>query len=253
MATDHLLVTPVVHNGVALLARKLRARDSISPEEEQVLRDAVVEVREVRAGKVLVRQGTPVNESTLLIEGIVCRYKDLASGERQIQELHVPGDFVDLHGFLLKRLDHNIASVSRALIALVPHDRLRRITEEHPHLSRMLWFSTMLDASVQRETILSVGRRTAFARIAHLMCELCLRLQVVGLSEDGRFAMPITQTDLADATGLTSVHVNRMLKQLRDQDMLTFRNGMAEIHDWERLARAAEFDPAYLHLDRQPR
>jgi CRP-like cAMP-binding protein len=253
MATDKAQADPLVHSGVALLARKLRVRDTISAEEERVLRDAVSEVREVRAGKVLVRQGAPVDESMLLIEGIGCRYKDLSTGERQIQELHVPGDFTDLHGFLLKRLDHNIATVSRSLIALMPHDNLRRITEDYPHLSRMLWFSTMLDASVQRETILSVGRRTALARIAHLICELCIRLQVVGLSDGGRFALPITQVDLADATGLTSVHVNRMLKQLRDQEMLTFRNGAVDIHDWERLARVAEFDPAYLHLDFQPR
>jgi len=252
MATE-AQAAPLVQGGVALLARKLRVRDTISAEEEQVLRDAVSEVREVRAGKVLVRHGAPLHESTLLIDGIICRYKDLASGERQIQELHVPGDFADLHGFMLKRLDHNIASVSRAVIALVPHDNLKRITEDHPHLARMLWFSTMLDASIQRETILSVGRRTALARIAHLLCELCIRLQLIGLSDGGRFALPITQVDLADASGLTSVHVNRMLKQLRDQEMVTFRNGVVDIHDWDRLARAAEFDPAYLHLDFQPR
>lgn len=253
MATDAAQAAPLVQGGVALLARKLRARDTISAEEEQVLRDAITEVREVRAGKVLVRHGAPIHESTLLVEGIICRYKDLSTGERQIQELHVPGDFADLHGFLLKRLDHNIASVSRAVIAIAPHDNLRRITEDHPHLARMLWFSTMLDASIQRETILSVGRRTALARIAHLICELCTRLQVIGLSDGGRFPLPITQVDLADASGLTSVHVNRMLKQLRDQEMMTFRNGIVDIHDWDRLARAAEFDPAYLHLDPQPR
>jgi CRP-like cAMP-binding protein len=189
----------------------------------------------------------------LLIDGIVGRYKDLANGERQIQELHVAGDFVDLHGFLLKRLDHNIGAVSACRIAIVPHDRLRRITEEYPHLARLLWLSTMLDASIQRETILSIGRRPALSRIAHLMCEMSVRLRLVGRGDGERFLLPMKQTDLADTTGLTSVHVNRMLKQLRDQSLLTFRGGEVVIHDWEKLARVAEFDPAHLHLDRLPR
>lgn len=238
---------------VASLTMKLRARDHLSAEEEQALADAVSEIRAFSPGKVMVRAGSLLDVSMLLIEGIVSRYKDLAGGERQIQELHITGDFVDLHGFLLKRLDHNVGAVSACRVAVVPHEALRRITEDYPHLSRMLWFSTVLDAAIQRETILSIGRRRALSRIAHLMCELCVRLQVVGRSDGRRFALPMTQLDLADATGLTSVHVNRMLKQLRDQRLLTFRGGEVVIEDWDRLVRAAEFDLAYLHLEKQPR
>ena len=240
-------------DGVAELVRKLRVRDTLSDAEEQVLRDSVSEVRDVPPAKVIVRNGSDLDVSTLLVSGIICRYKDLASGERQIQEIHVAGDFVDLHGFLLKRLDHNVASVSQCRIALVPHDRLMRISEEHPHLARMLWFSTLLDAAIQRETILSVGRRAALARIAHLACELSIRLSLVGLGTKKGFALPMTQADLADATGLTSVHVNRMLKQLRDQRLMTFRHGEVVIHDWDGLAQAAEFDAHYLHLEKRPR
>ena len=243
----------LAREGVAKLAMKLRARDMLSEEEEQVLRDAVSETRVIEAGRIMVRDGTLVEESTLLIDGVIGRYKDLANGDRQIQELHVSGDFVDLHGFLLKRLDHNVGTVSRCRVAIVPHLALKRITESYPHLSRLLWFSTMLDASIQRETILSVGRRAALARIAHLICEMSLRLHAVGLGDATRFMLPMKQMDIADATGLTSVHVNRMLKQLRDQGMLTFRNGEAVIHDWDRLARTAEFDRAYLHLELIPR
>lgn len=239
--------------GVTALAMKLRARDTLSPEEEQVLRDAVGEIREIRPGHVIVRSGDQLDVSVLLERGIVARYKDLADGERQIQELHIIGDFVDLHGFLLKRLDHNIGAVSACRIALVPHSRLTRITEQHPHLARLLWFSTVLDASIQRETILSVGRRSAIARIAHLVCELSIRLGIIGLGDRHGFPLPIKQMDIADATGLTSVHVNRMLKQLRDEEMMTFRNGLVTIHNWDRLAEVAEFDPIYLHLERFPR
>lgn len=238
---------------VAALLLKLRVRDLVVPQEEEVLRASVAEIREHPAGRTIIRSGTTLSASTLLIEGIVCRYKDLADGQRQIMELHIAGDFVDLHGFLLKRLDHNIGTMTPVRIALVPHDALRGITETHPHLGRMLWFSTLLDAAIHREKILSIGRRSAVARIAHILCELMVRLRLVGLADETGYALPLTQADLADVTGLTSVHVNRMLKKLRDEKLLTFRGGKVAIEDWEGLQRLAEFDPTYLHLERRPR
>jgi CRP-like cAMP-binding protein len=238
---------------VAALLAKLRVRDLVAAEEEEVLRASVAELREHPAGRTIVRAGTTLSASTLLIEGIVCRYKDLADGQRQIMELHVAGDFVDLHGFLLKRLDHNVGAMTPIRIAQVPHDALRGITETHPHLGRMLWFSTLLDAAIHREKILSIGRRSAVARIAHILCELMIRLRVVGLADESGYPLPLTQADLADVTGLTSVHVNRMLKKLRDDRLLTFRGGRVTIGDWEALQRLAEFDPTYLHLERRPR
>jgi CRP-like cAMP-binding protein len=238
---------------VAALLLKLRVRDVVGPDEEEVLRASVAEIREHPAGSTIVRAGTTLSASTLLVEGIVCRYKDLADGQRQIMELHVAGDFVDLHGFLLKRLDHNIGTMTPVRIALFPHDALRGITETYPHLGRMLWFSTLLDAAIHREKILSIGRRSAIARIAHILCELMVRLRLVGLADETGYALPLTQADLADVTGLTSVHVNRMLKKLRDEKLLTFRGGRVSIGDWERLQRLAEFDSTYLHLERRPR
>jgi CRP-like cAMP-binding protein len=238
---------------VAGLLLKLRARDVVGEEEEEVLRASVGELREHQAGRALVRSGTTLNASTLLIEGIVCRYKDLADGQRQIMELHVAGDFVDLHGFLLKRLDHNVGAMTPVKVAMFPHDALRGITETHPHLGRMLWFSTLLDAAIHREKILSIGRRSALARIAHIFCELAVRLRMVGLGSETGYDLPLTQADLADVTGLTSVHVNRMLKKLRDDNLLTFRGGTVTIDDWDGLQRIAEFDPTYLHLERRPR
>lgn len=238
---------------IAGLLLKLRARDLIGQEEEDVLRASVSDLREHPEGRAIVRTGTTLSHSTLLVEGIVCRYKDLADGQRQIMELHVAGDFVDLHGFLLKQLDHNVGAMTPVRVAMFPHDAIRGITETHPHLGRMLWFSTLLDAAIHREKILSIGRRSALARIAHIFCELLVRLRIVGLATDTGYALPLTQADLADVTGLTSVHVNRMLKKLRDEDLLTFRGGMVTICDWERLQRVAEFDPTYLHLERRPR
>jgi CRP-like cAMP-binding protein len=238
---------------VEALLLKLRARDVVTGEEEEVLRASISEIREHPAGRPIVRMGTTLSASTLLIEGLVCRYKDLADGQRQIMELHVAGDFVDLHGFLLKRIDHNVGALTPVKVASVPHDALRGITETHPHLGRMLWFSTLLDAAIHREKILSVGRRSAVGRIAHVFCELAVRLGIVGLGSEAGYALPLTQADLADTTGLTSVHVNRMLKKLRDEKLLTFRSGKVTIEDWERLRHLAEFDPTYLHLERRPR
>jgi CRP-like cAMP-binding protein len=235
------------------LLLKLRARDLLTEEEERVLRESVSDIQEFTAGRTIVRAGVTLSESNLLVEGIVCRFKDLSDGQRQIMELHVAGDFIDLHGFLLKRLEHNVGAMTPVRLAIVPHDRLRRITEEHPHLARMLWFSTLMDASIHREHILSIGRRTALSRIAHLLCELYLRLEVVDLAGEWRFRLPLTQTDIADVTGLTSVHVNRMLKSLRDDGLLTFRGGEVTIHDLPRLQQVAEFSPDYLYLERRPR
>lgn len=240
-------------HAVDTLLLKLRARDVVSDAEEQVLRRSVSEIREFAGNRTIVRCGVTLSECNLLIDGLVCRYKDLSDGQRQIMELHVSGDFIDLHSFLLKRLEHNVGALTPVRLAVVPHDRVRTITEEHPHLARMLWFSTLLDAAIHRERILSVGRRSAIARIAHLLCEIYMRLEIVGLARDHRFQLPLTQTDVADASGLTSVHVNRMLRKLRNDELLTYRAGEVVIHDWERLTQVAEFSASYLYLERRPR
>jgi CRP-like cAMP-binding protein len=232
---------------------KLRARDEVSVEEEAALRDAACPPVDVPADKTLIRAGQVLNESTLLIEGLMCRYKDLRDGGRQISELQVAGDFVDLHSFTLKRLDHNIMTLTPCRIAHVPHEKLKRITEQHPHLTRLLWFSTNLDASIHREWMLSLGRRTAVSKTAHLFCELFVRFDTIGMTRDGSYGLPITQTDLAECLGLTPVHVNRTLKLLREQGLVEFRSGGVTIRDMEGLTRVAEFSPLYLSLEKRPR
>src|SRR4051812_42978393 len=232
---------------------KLRVRDEISAEEEAAIRSAVGEIRDYPADRTVIERGTVLEQSTLLIEGIMCRYKDLRDGQRQITELHVDGDFVDLHSFTLKRLDHNIMTLTPCRVAMVPHERLKAITEQHPHLTRVYWFGTNLDAAIHREWEVSLGRRTAASRLANLICELHVRLGLIGLAEEGGFALDLTQTDLAECLGLTSVHVNRTLKELREQGLMTFRGGQVTIEDSAGLRRLAEFDPAYLYLEKRPR
>jgi CRP-like cAMP-binding protein len=235
------------------LLLKLRARDDVSPEEEAALRAMIGEVRNVAADKTVIRAGEELSASTLLLEGLLCRYKDLRDGSRQISELHVAGDFADLHSFTLKRLDHSILALTPCRIATVPHERLDAATGTHRHLARMLWFLTNLDAAIHREWVLSLGRRDALARVAHLFCELRVRLQIVGRADEAGYDLPLTQGDLAECLGLTPVHVNRTLKQLRGSGLVAFRGGRVSILDLVGLERVAEFDPAYLYLDRRRR
>ncbi|WP_342251504.1 Crp/Fnr family transcriptional regulator [Sphingomonas sp. OTU376] len=232
---------------------KLRARDEVSAEEEQVLRALVSEVREIPAKTTFIRAGQRLTTSTLLLEGLMCRYKDLSDGQRQISELHVAGDFVDLHSFTLKRLDHNLMALSACKIAVVPHERLLALSHEHPHLTRLYWFTTNMDAAVHREWELSLGRRSAIARIAHLLAEMHVRLGLVGLTHGLEFRLPLTQVDLAECVGLTPVHVNRTLKLLREEGTVDMQRGRVRILDLARLHAIAEFNPQYLYLESEPR
>lgn len=232
---------------------KLRARDEVTTKEERVLRALVSEVRTVPAKATVIRAGQRLTTSTLLLEGLMCRYKDLSDGQRQISELHVAGDFVDLHSFTLKRLDHNIMALTACKIAVVPHERLHALSHEHPHLTRLYWFTTTMDAAVHREWELSLGRRSAIARIAHLLAEMHVRLGLVELANGLEFRLPVTQVDLAECVGLTPVHVNRTLKALREQGAADMQRGCVRILDLMKLHAIAEFNPTYLYLENEPR
>lgn len=232
---------------------KLKKRDELSDHEQQALTGAVSEIREANEGVTLVHAGDRVNASTVLLEGMVGRVRDLSDGRRQIIELHVPGDFFDLHSFLLKRLEHGVEALTPVRIAVVPHDRIKPIIDRWPHLARLLWTSTLLDAAIHREKILSIGRRSAISRVAHLLCELHVRLNVVELAQQDSYPLALTQAQLADATGLTQVHVNRTLKELRDRGVVTVRGGTVAVGNWAALIDIAEFTDDYLYLERQPR
>ena len=230
--------------------KKLRLRTPISSEEERVIRSLLAETREVAADQMLVRSGDRLNQSLLLLDGWLVRCKDLPSGERQILEIHLAGDFADLHGFTLQRLDHDIVSLTRCVIGIVPHERLKAITENHPHLTRVYWLLTNIDASIAREMALSLGQRPAISRMAHLFCELHVRLGIVGRTTDRMFEFPLTQRELSECLGLTVVHVNRTLQELRRRRIIEAENRQVTIPDKLALEALAEFDPNYLQLDR---
>ena len=233
--------------------KKLRVRDQVSAEEERVIRALAGEQASFPADRTVIRHGQDVHSSTLLLEGWMARVKDLPNGQRQIVEISVPGDFTDLHGFTLKKLDHDIVTLTACKAALVPHERLKELTKRHPHLTRLYWFMTNLDAAIHREWTLSLGCRTAIARMAHLLCELNVRLGITGLAHGDSYDFPLTQVELGECLGLTAVHVNRTLQELRRNDLIELSNRRVTIRDLPALKAIAEFDDAYLYLDRRPR
>jgi CRP-like cAMP-binding protein len=226
-----------------------RGRGAMTPGDERLLEDAVAMVRDVPARQIVARTGEMVRNSTYLIDGFMCRYMDDHEGYRQLVAIHVPGDFVDLHGYGLKRLDHDIGTLGPVKVAEVPHPAIERINEDHPNLTRLLWRATLLDGAMHREWIFRIGRLDSAGRMAHLFCELEARLAMVGLMENGRFALPLTQPDLAEACGITGVHANRTLRSLRERGLMTFKDGVVEIADVSALRRVADFDPSYLFCD----
>lgn len=237
---------------ISVHLKKLKQRIELSAEEERAIRNAVVETRRVGADQVLVRSGDPLNASLLLLDGWLARSKDLPGGERQVTELHIAGDFADLHGFTLKRLDHDVMTLSDCTIGVVPHERLQEITERFPRLARLYWFSTNVDAAITRELALSLGQRSAISRMAHLFCELHVRLDAVGKARPNGYEFPLTQRELSEWLGLTVVHANRTIQELRRRGLVELENRQLTILDRRGLEGVAEFEPSYLYLDRAP-
>ncbi len=218
-----------------------------------MLDGAVVRLSVADKGEDIAREGDRPTESILLLEGFAGRYNLLRNGKRQITALHVPGDFVDLHSFLVKKMDHAVLAITPCSVGFVPHEFLREISESHPHLARVLGVNIAVDAASHRQWIVAMGRRSALEHTAHLICELFLRLRAVGLTEDDSFKLPLTQADLGDTLGLSTVHVNRVVQDLRKKGLITWRGETLVIDDWERLQELAEFDPTFLSLEVEPR
>ena len=227
-----------------------RGRDALSEEERETIEQSACGTRTFNARQQVVRRGEIINTSMLLLDGYMCRYLDDREGYRQLVSISVPGDFVDLHGFPMKRLDHDVVTLGPCKVALFEHRTLARIVDQYPRLTRWLWFATLLDAAIHREWIFRMGRLGAEGRVAHFFCELNARLELVGLAKNGRFVLPATQTDLAEACGITGVHVNRVLRLMRERGLLLFRSSEVVIQDLPRLTALAEFDPVYLYATR---
>ena len=195
----------------------------------------------------MVREGDHTTECSLLLRGFVFRQKLLRDGTRQIISIHIPSEFVDLQNGLLGTADHNVQSVDGSEIATVPRPALLELAETRPAIRLAMWIDTLVDASIFREWVVNVGRRDARTRIAHLLCELVLRLKNIGADRAGMFDFPLTQEQIADCTGLTAVHTNRTLQSLRKDGLIQLSSRSLTVLDWERLKEVADFDELYLH------
>jgi CRP-like cAMP-binding protein len=225
----------------------------LSQDDRLAITRAGARQRELPPRHDLVREGDTPKYVHLILDGWACRYKTLPDGRRQILSLFVPGDFCDLNIYILKEMDHNIASISRLKVAHINREEMDELTVTRPRITQALWWAELVNAAVQREWTLNVGQRGAYARISHLFLELFFRLRAVGLSDADSCHFPITQSDIADATGLTAVHVNRMLQELREDGLVELDRKRLRLPDLDRLIDTAMFNPNYLHLGREGR
>jgi CRP-like cAMP-binding protein len=222
----------------------------LTPDERAHLEAAVTEVRTFGARTTISSAGEELNRSLLLLEGMMARYIDDREGLRQLVAIHVPGDFVDLHSFPLKVLDHDVATLTAAQVAIVPHANLAKIDRKWPDMARKLWFSTLVDAAIHRAWLFRIGRLDGIGRVAHFICETNARLVSAGLSNGRSFDLPLTQADIAEICALTPVHVNRVLRALREEKICVMKSASVQIVDAQALVARAQFDPTYLYIDR---
>jgi CRP-like cAMP-binding protein len=231
------------------LLAKLGSIADLTEDQEAAIRNLPARVRRLRAHEDIVMDGDRPTECCLLLEGFACRYKLLPDARRQILSFHIPGDIPDVQSLHLKRMDHSLAVLLPSRIALIPHASLRKLTHEHPALADIFWRDTLIDAAVFREWMVGMGRRSALARIAHLFCELIVRLRAVHLVRKDSITLRLTQAELGDALGLSTVHVNRVLQRLRGDGIIELHTGLLRVLDWPALMDIGEFSPDYLHLE----
>jgi CRP-like cAMP-binding protein len=232
-----------------LLLRKLANFTALPEEESQAVADCCGDVREVGAREDVITQGDRTGGVKLLLDGFACRYKTLEDGRRQIVAYFVPGDLCDLRVFILKRMDHSIGAIAPSRVATISPENVLKLTDSYPTLTRALWWSTLVEEAILREWIVNIGQRNALERMAHLFCELLYRFRAVGLNQGLSCTLPLTQTELAETLGLSSVHVNRTLQALRRKKLITLDGGTLTIDNLPALEALSFFNAEYLHLD----
>lgn len=233
------------------LARKLGNFADFSKGDLRLLDDLSSNTTTLKAGTDLIKEGDRPDDVIYLIEGWAARYKILAGGQRQITAFLIPGDLCDIHIFILKKMDHDIGLLSDARVARIPKADMLALMAHSPNITKALWWATLVDEAVLREWLVNMGQRNAFQRIAHLFCELWVRLHQVGLTVEHSFRLPLNQEQLGDTIGLTPVHVNRTLQRMRAEGLITLQSRELVIQDISRLRQIADFQPNYLHLDRR--
>ncbi len=240
------MATPI---NLERVVRRLESRVRLDSADRAAILELPLHTRTLEAATYIVREGEAVEVCVLLLSGFAYRHKVTGAGQRQILAVHMAGEFLDLQNSLLGIADHNVQALTRCEIALVPVAALRKLAHDRPQVGQAMWIDTLVDAAVFREWIVNVGRRDAIGRLAHLLCEFALRLEAAGLARDRRYELPMTQEQLADCTGLTPVHVNRVLKEMGRQGLIQRDKRSVEILDWDRLQFIGDFNTRYLHME----
>lgn len=230
-----------------VLVRKLESFHPLSQADRDLLDRHSRPVHEIAAKRDIIREGDTPDKVFLILSGFACRYKLIEDGRRHIMAYLVPGDFCDFQVFILEEMDHNIGTLSRCQVVELPRQAVLELTER-PAIARAFWWAALVDAAVLREWLVNIGQRPGEERIAHLLCELLVRLEAVGLVKDNTYTLPITQTDLGDTMGITVVYANRMLMHLRDQGLIEINDKELTVRDVTKLKALSGFDPNYLHL-----
>lgn len=233
------------------LIDRLERHGPLADGEKLVLREITSRTVTFGSREDIVPEGSSPTYSSLLVEGFATRHNHSLDGRRQITAFHVPGDFADLHSFLLKPMDDGVAALTPCTVAMVAHSDLKEITKTYPYLTRGLWHLTLVDAAVHRAWMTTLGRMEAPERLAHFFCELRDRLTTIGLVQDNSFEFPITQEELGNAFGISTVHVNRVLQELRTQGLIASRGKTLTINNWGSLRQVGQYNPAYLHIDQK--
>ena len=234
---------------LAPMVRKLSLWSQLSEEDLAAVYALPFTIRRLEAGQYLVWDGDKPQYSCLLMSGFAFRHKHAGNGGRQIMSIHMKGDIVDLQNSLLGIADHNVQMLTAGEVAMIAVEHMREIAFSHPTIGMAMWYETLVEGSIFREWVLNLGRRDARTRIAHLLCEFALRLETAGIGQQSGYELPITQEQLADAVALTPVHVNRTLKKLAEDGLITRTKRVISIGDWKKLVKEGDFQPRYLHLE----
>ena len=240
---------PPESHSLAPMLRKLRQWQALDEEDGAAVLALPFQIRQLQSGQYIVWEGDRPQHSCLMLTGFSYRHKLVGTGARQILSIHLRGDVVDLHNSMLKHADHNVQMVTAGEVAMIPVEAVRELAAARPAVATALWYETLVDGAIFREWIVNVGRRDARIRIAHLLCELALRLEMAGLGERTDYRIPMSQEQLADAVALTPVHVNRMLMALGRDGLISRSQRDISVSDWDALAKAGDFHERYLHVD----
>ncbi|AHY51396.1 Crp/Fnr family transcriptional regulator [Bradyrhizobium japonicum] len=231
----------------AALVRRLRTSSGISDDDVKEIEQLPIAVRQYPAETPVVRDGERATDCCLIADGFCARSKTIPSGKRQILSIHIPGEIPDLMSLFLHVMDHDLSTLTPCTLGFIRHETLRKLHQRSPSVAELFWRDTLIDSAMFREWIVNVGQRPAPARLAHVMIELRERLRVIERLDGNSFEMPLTQEQIGEALGITAVHANRVIKQLRQEGIVELHRGRVTVLDERKFLELADFDGRYLH------